>query len=135
MSKSSRVVAAIAVSSIGLATASAATATATSDAQVKAAVTKAIAAASKARGADLTKAVAGIRTSLTAAVPTSPAGKTAKALALQALAKESAAATLQVKAEQANTRMQYPTATANTAAATKDVKAALALLHKAAALL
>ena len=54
---------------------------------------------------------------------------------MQGLAKEALAASEQVKAEAANTRMQYPTATAQTALATKNLASALVLLKKAAALL
>jgi hypothetical protein len=106
-----------------------------SDAQVKSVVTKAIAAAKAQQGTTLKAAVVKLQASARAAAPTSANGKKAKALAVQALAKEAAGAAAQIKADQANTKMQYGTATSQTAVATKDLQAAVALLHKAAALL
>jgi hypothetical protein len=116
---------------IGATAATAATAT---DAQVKAAVAKSIAAVAHQKGAGLTKAVAAARTALTKAKPTSASAKSAKTLALRGLAKAKLAATEQVKAEQANTRMDYDTATSQTALASKNIAAAGKLLDKAAVL-
>ncbi len=110
-------------------------AAAATDAQVKAVVTKAISAAKSQKGPTLKAAVAKDKSALAAAAPTTANGKKAKGLAGQALAKEAAAAAAQIKADAANTKMQYPVATSQTAIATKDLQAALVLLHKAAALL
>ncbi len=117
---------------LAAATATAATAT---DAQVKAAVAKGIAAVAHQKGTGLATAVAHARTALTAAAPTSASAKSAKALALQGLAKATLAAGEQVKADEANTRMNYATATSQTALSTKNMTAAGKLLDKAAVLL
>jgi hypothetical protein len=106
-----------------------------SDAQVKAAVTREIAAIDVQRGVALTHALTGVRSSLASAAPSSAKGRSAKALAEQALAKASLAATEQVKSEQANTKMDYSVATSQTALATKNLAAAATLVNKAAALL
>lgn len=122
----------VAAALLGVTAATAATA---SDAQVKAAVAKGIVAVGHQRGTGLAKAVAVARVALTKAVPTSAPAKSAKTLALQAFAKATLAAGEQVKAENANTRMDYGTATSQTALATKNLAAADKLLNKAAALL
>lgn len=113
----------------------AATAAPASDAQVKAALVRAIAAVDVQRGATLAKALAADRVSLSAAKPASAKAKAGRTLALQGLAKGSLAAAEQVKAEQEMTRMQYAGATTQTALASKNLVAAKKLLNRAAVLL
>jgi hypothetical protein len=115
--------------------ATAATAATATDAQVKAAVAKGITAVAHQKGSGLAKAVGAARVALTRAAPTSASAKSAKTLALRGFAKATLAAAEQVKADAANTRMQYDTATSQTALATKNLEAADKLLVKAARLL
>ena len=126
---------ALAVLVAALAAAAEAGAAVTSDAQVKAAVTKEIAAVSHQKGKSLESAIKSARAALVAAKPDSSKATSAKALGLQAAGKASLAGAEQVKAEQDNTRMQYSGANAQTALATKNLQAAGTLLNKAAALL
>jgi hypothetical protein len=125
----------VAAALLGAGTLAAATAATSADAQVKAAVAKGITAVAHQKGSGLATAVAKARTALTAAAPTSASAKSAKTLALQGLAKAALAAGEEVKAENANTRMDYGTANSQTALAAKNTAAAGKLLDKAAVLL
>jgi hypothetical protein len=106
-----------------------------SDAQVKAAVVRTIAVVDHQRAASLRKGLVGARTSLSRAKPASAKARSARKLALQAVAKASLAAAEQVKAELANTKMQYDEATTETTLATRHLAAADKLLNRAAGLL
>ena len=123
------------VAALALLTPGLAAATPTSDAQVKTAVVHELTVVGHQKGAALAKSLRGVRVSLTAAVPTSPAAKTAKTLALQGAAKASLAAAEQVQAEKDSTLMRYDPAAAQTALATAHLAAASKLLNRAASLL
>jgi hypothetical protein len=120
---------------VALLTPAVAAAAPASDAQVRIAVVHELTVVGHQKGAALAKSLHGVRVSLAAAVPTTPAAKTAKALALQGAAKASLAAAEQIQAEKDSTLMRFDPAAAQTALANAHLAAASKLLNRAASLL